>query len=38
MYPKFAQDSIDIKIEIRECNNDTEYINQAIDNINIKSW
>jgi len=36
MYPKFVQDSVDIRIKIRECNG-PEYLNQVIENINIKS-
>jgi len=37
MYPKFANDSAGIPIEIRECGG-KPYINEAIGNSPLNSW
>jgi len=37
MYPRFVQDSIDIKINILQCN-ETTHLNQPIGKTHLKSW
>jgi len=40
MYPDFIHDSVDIEVEIRECDNSDKspYLNQVIGNTHLKSW